>query len=343
MKEKIIGDDIEGEYVCDPELVRESIERMTNRELDGEERIDMLMDVTSELPPEMFEDKLGKVGGDNPSFSCVSESATPNKTGVTAKGPPEDLQNLQNSKDAQEGDTVERGVAQQGDMQERGVAQRGDTAERGVAQQPEEDSLGVEGVLISLHDYRRWFARNKSKWSIYREIRSCSFPFPLSFTIIGGHIHYFVEISDPQMIKTIRMNIVIEKKIKPYENKLIQVPIRIPREDLKLVKLIVPGFFHYDHFIKFAESALEEESNFPPIRLYKDKVEFVRTAINLLESDYKKFLQVAENNDRSMSDVVMAFLESYLEAQYRTILDKGSKKGGKDGDILPAGGEAEAQ
>lgn len=205
------------------------------------------------------------------------------------------------------------------------VAQEPDMPNPEDLEQTEENPTDTKKVLIPLRNYQRCFAEDKSMWSIYRQIRSHTFPFPLFVKTVHNRIHYFVEISDRQMIEKAVLNITLEEKIKPYQNKLIHIHIKIPCGDLKILKLIIPKYFHYERFMKRVESALKGESDFPQIQLRSDKVKFVSTAINLLEEDYKRLLQIAKNSNLSVSNVVMAFLESYLEAEHR-LVNNGPKK-----------------
>ncbi len=230
-------------------------------------------------------------------------------------GPPEDdsvvqLRSGAVSLVAQPGSTGLRPVAQLGSRELRSDAQPGSEAVRSVAR--------VDCAYLILSDYIRWFASNKAKTTVYRQIHSGKFDLPVFTQTIDGRKYYYVQISDPQMIERIRLSRGVEKFFKEKRERVIHASMKISLNDLKAVNSVNSvASYDYKQFHKFLESIEKGEIDTLSIKIENERVEFVKKRIHILESDYTRLRRISQRNNINISKMITILLRNYLAAHYQ--------------------------
>jgi hypothetical protein len=174
-----------------------------------------------------------------------------------------------------------------------------------------------KGMLLLMSDYIRLIKNYKERHrrTFYKDLHSGQLPFPVRVLCRGKRRFYFVEITDPKLIKEVESHKMREKIMKQIE-KIIYIHIKVPERISKAVNLISsPEFPDYRQFYEFINQAPAE---ILPIRLSFCPIKYVERRIRIREEDYKKVLKIAEANDLSLSKVIATLLESYIISNYKT-------------------------
>lgn len=179
-----------------------------------------------------------------------------------------------------------------------------------VLEDGEKDS---EAIMVPIFCYYKFNKDqiNKSMMTFYKEVKSDVGKL-IGVIKEGRRKRYFMKVEDPREIERV---IFSQKCLDLYRSKLITITIKIP-EDLLLASkgISSPDSFQYRGFFNFLS---EKNKSFLSFELYFKKVNCVRKKLSLLEADYQRLLQIAENNRLSIGKVIEIALRNFMAYNYR--------------------------
>ena len=185
----------------------------------------------------------------------------------------------------------------------------------------------MEKVRITLPDYIRNFTHKKTRSSIYNQVTSGKFPFPVYIHENRGRKHYFVEIADPGMIKILK---ILKKKMNG-EN-IISIDVKVPQKIIKAINLVSsPDSYDYKHFHKFiGEEVIKGKLNNVSTTIQVGPLMYQKEHIRILKKDYRRLKQISDFSNLSISKTLTMLFKAYLMLNY----PQNFLKGGEDGNML---------